>query len=80
MEKTQLFLLEFGWGTLHSWKEVFMEPPPLSPPIFTHTSLLGIKPECHVSLFSLHTEMGATLLCTCVLGAGKCTCASTYTY
>ena len=36
------------------WKFILNVPPPLSPPIFIHTSLAGMNPSCQVSLLVLH--------------------------
>ena len=77
--KTQLFFGELGCGTLQTWKESFIESPPLSPPIFTQSSPWGMRPSCQVSLFSLFYvwfdiimqvtfEFCMTITCDCIQG------------
>ena len=51
--KTHVLWMLLGQGTLTIWKFILNELPPLSPPIFTHTSSEGIAPSCHVSLLRL---------------------------
>lgn len=45
-----------------TWKDILKEPPPLSPPIFTHTSLQGMVPLCHVSASALYDDACKILL------------------
>lgn len=48
-EKTQLLQTEFGLSVFTTWKDIFTDDPPLSPPSLIHISLGGITPSCHVS-------------------------------
>ena len=56
-QNTQVFCTEFGLSTLQSWKTTFTVSAPLSPPIFTQTSLSGIRPLCHVSRLALRLHV-----------------------
>ena len=53
-QNTQVLWTELGAGTFTIWKFILNEPPPLSPPIFNHTSLAGMTPSCQVSRPVLH--------------------------
>lgn len=41
---------------LCTWYDILKESPPLSPPIFTHTSSSGMQPPCHVNAFALKSN------------------------
>ena len=44
-----VFLEELGWGTFNICSVNLKLPWPLSPPNFSHISLAGIAPSCHVN-------------------------------
>ena len=51
-ENTAIFVgVRMGYVT--DLETCFIDPPPLSPPIFNQISCSGMRPECQVSLFSL---------------------------
>ena len=54
--RKHVFAGEFGFLTLHIWKAVLKLPPPLSPPIFTHTSSWDRLPSCHVIRCTLYSK------------------------
>ena len=51
--KTHVFSTELGCGSLQIWKDIWKDPPLLSPPIFTQISCSGITPLCRVNLLFL---------------------------
>ena len=53
---------ELGVAILTIWKFILNVPPPLSPPIFIHTSLAGMNPSCQVSLLVLHEKLHVKML------------------
>lgn len=66
-EKTQVLCTAFGVGVFTIWKFILNDPPPLSPPIFTHISSSGMMPLCQVSLPTLEYMCIQCLTETCVL-------------
>lgn len=47
-------MTEFGWGMFKIWKFIFMDPPPLSPPILSQIFPDGMIDALASSLPNLH--------------------------
>ena len=63
-ENTQLLQTEFGLSVFTTWKDIFTDDPPLSPPNFIHISFGGITPSCHVSWPNLLIHVVCFIMCT----------------
>ena len=70
-QNTHVLWTELGVAILTIWKFILNVSPPLSPPIFIHTSLAGMNPSCQVSLLVLHEKVHAKMLAYAMVRLSK---------